>query len=78
MNCHLLYTIRLQSNKYQKNIICENERLLCHFVQVVDDVVECETIKEENCEDLVAGYTSEQKCAVWPKEVKKGVYFIQS
>ena len=44
---------------------------ICLFFQVTDDVVECETVKEEKCENVVSGYTSEQKCSVWPKEVIK-------
>jgi hypothetical protein len=36
---------------------------------VEDDVVNCETVKEEKCQDLTAGYTTEQKCSNWPKEV---------
>ena len=35
-----------------------------HDVQ--DDVVECETIQEEKCEDVTQGYTTEQKCTKWP------------
>ena len=33
---------------------------------VTDDVVECETIKEEKCEDVTQGYTTEEKCTFWP------------
>jgi len=38
-----------------------------HDVQ--DDVVECETIVEEKCEDETSGYTTNTKCSKWPKEV---------
>jgi hypothetical protein len=43
--------------------------------QVEDDVVTCETVKEEKCQELTAGYTSEQKCSNWPKEVNYSVFF---
>ena len=33
---------------------------------VTDDVVQCETIQEEKCEDVTQGYTTEQKCTKWP------------
>jgi hypothetical protein len=36
---------------------------------VVDDVVECETVYEDLCEEESNGYTIEQKCTKWPKEV---------
>ena len=35
---------------------------------VEDDVVECETIVEEKCEDETSGYTTNTKCSKWPKE----------
>merc|ERR1711909_232677 len=38
-----------------------------HDVQ--DDVVECETIVEEKCQDETSGYTTNTKCSKWPKEV---------
>merc|ERR1711992_90221 len=34
---------------------------------VSDDVVECETIQDEKCEDVTQGYTTEQKCTKWPR-----------
>merc|ERR1711894_206088 len=40
-----------------------------HDVQ--DDVVECETIVEEKCEDNTSGYTTTTDCSKWPKEVCK-------
>jgi len=40
-----------------------------HEHNVEDDVVECETIQEEKCEDVTQGYTTEQKCTKWPKQV---------
>merc|ERR1712079_306113 len=36
---------------------------------VEDDVVTCETIYEEKCEDETSGYTTNTKCSKWPKEV---------
>merc|ERR1712200_92948 len=36
---------------------------------VSDDVVSCETVKEEKCFDQTAGYTTFQNCATWPREV---------
>jgi len=36
---------------------------------VEDDVVECETVVEEKCEDETSGYTTNTKCSKWPKEV---------
>jgi len=52
------------STQYESECWTKNEE---H--DVTDDVVECETVKEEKCENVVSGYTSEQKCSVWPKEV---------
>merc|ERR1719226_360380 len=40
-----------------------------HEHDVEDDVVECETIQEEKCEDVTQGYTTEQKCTKWPRQV---------
>merc|ERR1712033_54069 len=42
-----------------------------HEHDVEDDVVECETIQEEKCEDVTQGYTTEKKCTKWPKQVCK-------
>merc|ERR1712105_138795 len=36
---------------------------------VQDDVVECETIQDEKCEDETSGYTTFTKCSKWPREV---------
>jgi len=36
---------------------------------VVDDVVACETVVEEKCQDETSGYTTNTKCSKWPKEV---------
>jgi len=38
---------------------------------VTDDVVDCETVVEEKCEDETSGYTTNTKCSKWPKEVCK-------
>jgi len=40
-----------------------------HEHEVEDDVVSCETIQEEKCEDVTNGYTTEKKCSKWPKQV---------
>jgi len=40
-----------------------------HEHDVEDDVVNCETIQEEKCEDVTQGYTTEKKCTKWPKQV---------
>ena len=40
-----------------------------NYNQVEDDVVECETVYEEKCEDETSGYTTNTKCTKWPKEV---------
>merc|ERR1712168_586561 len=42
-----------------------------HEHDVEDDVVSCETIQEEKCEDVTQGYTTEKKCTKWPKQVCK-------
>merc|ERR1712055_245874 len=42
-----------------------------HEHDVEDDVVECETVQEEKCEDVTQGYTTEKKCTKWPKQVCK-------
>jgi len=36
---------------------------------VEDDVVECETIQDEKCQDETSGYTTFTKCSKWPREV---------
>jgi len=36
---------------------------------VDDDVVECETIQDEKCQDETSGYTTFTKCSKWPREV---------
>jgi len=38
-----------------------------HLVE--DDVPACRTVHEEKCEDIQSGYTTEEKCTKWPKEV---------
>ena len=34
-----------------------------------DDIVSCETVVEEKCEDETSGYTTNTKCSKWPREV---------
>jgi len=36
---------------------------------VFDDVVSCETVVDEKCEDETSGYTTNTKCSKWPREV---------
>jgi len=36
--------------------------------EVEDDVVSCETVEEEKCEDVTEGYTTTKKCQKWPKQ----------
>ena len=36
-------------------------------VQVEDDIVQCDTVYEEKCEDETSGYTTNTKCSKWPK-----------
>jgi len=38
-----------------------------HLVE--DDVPQCVTVKEEKCEEIQSGYTTEEKCKTWPREV---------
>lgn len=40
-----------------------------HEHNVLDDVVKCETILEEKCEDVTQGYTTSTKCTKWPRQV---------
>ena len=40
-----------------------------HEHEVEDDVVTCETVQDEKCEDITQGYSTEQKCTKWPREV---------
>ena len=32
-------------------------------------MVTCETVQDEKCEDITQGYSTEQKCTKWPREV---------
>jgi len=36
--------------------------------EVEDDVVECNTIQDEKCEDETVGYTTTKKCQKWPRQ----------
>merc|ERR1712142_949988 len=40
-----------------------------HEHKVIDDVVSCETVKEEKCFDQIAGYTTFENRTTWPREV---------
>ena len=37
-----------------------------HEHEVDDDIVTCETVQDEKCEDVTQGYTTEQRCTKWP------------
>ena len=50
----------------RSELAADYNRLSC---QVEDDIVECETVVEEKCEEETAGYTSQTKCSNWPREV---------
>ena len=59
-------------NWYSNPFLLENSKIIfCryHEHEVDDDVVECETVQDEKCEDVTQGYTTEQKCTKWPREV---------
>merc|ERR1711936_1039087 len=36
--------------------------------EVEDDVVECNTVHDEKCEDETVGYTTTKKCQKWPRQ----------
>ena len=40
-----------------------------HEHDVEDDVVQCETVQEEKCEDVTQGYSTETRCTKWPRRV---------
>jgi len=45
-----------------------------HEHEVEDDVVDCNTIQDEKCEEETVGYTTQKKCTKWPRtecKVKK-------
>merc|ERR1719334_2303676 len=52
------------STEYQSECWTQQET---HSVE--DDVVTCETVTEEKCEEQTSGYTTDTKCSKWPKEV---------
>ena len=58
------YLLLFCSTEYQSE--CET---LQEEHDVEDDVVSCETVVEEKCEDETSGYTTNTKCSKWPKEV---------
>merc|ERR1712032_41034 len=79
--CHTTYVTQYESQ--QEEDCDENFRKSC-FIEyesecwtkqevhdVQDDVVECETVVEEKCEDNTSGYTTTTDCSKWPKEVCK-------
>ena len=44
-----------------------------HEHDVEDDIVNCETIQEEKCEDVTQGYSTERKCTKWPVQKCNGI-----
>jgi len=36
--------------------------------EVEDDIVSCETVEEEKCEDITEGYQTTQQCQKWPRQ----------
>lgn len=44
-----------------------------HKHDVTDDVVTCRTEYDEKCVDVTQGYTTEQKCDKWPRQVCENV-----
>ena len=49
--------------------IYETECWTKHNVhEVEDEVAVCETLEEEDCHDVVSGYTSSQQCTKYPVE----------
>merc|ERR1711942_90882 len=77
--CHTTYTTDFepqQEEECEENFIkncfidyrkvASTEQIeFCHTPLVCDG----ETIQEEKCEDVTQGYTTEQKCTKWPKQV---------
>ena len=57
------YLLLFCSTEYQSE--CET---LQEEHDVEDDVVSCETVLEEKCEDETSGYTTNTKCSNWPRE----------
>ncbi len=47
----------------------EEPLLILHgrVYQVEDDVVDCNTIQEEKCEQETVGYATQNKCTKWPR-----------
>jgi len=52
------------STEYESECLTEQE-----IHEVTDDVVVCQTVVEEKCEDESSGYTTNTKCSKWPREV---------
>merc|ERR1712240_815875 len=77
--CHTTYVTNYESQQeeecdVQGPEICRTEyESECWTKQeehdVEDDVVTCETIQDEKCEDETSGYTTQTKCSKWPREV---------
>ena len=64
--CHtpLTYEQTGEGCKKVTQSVCETR---FHEHDVEDDVVECNNVQDEKCEDVTQGYTTEQKCTKWPR-----------
>jgi len=40
-----------------------------HLHQVEEDVTECNMVEEKKCKEVVKGYTTEEQCTSWPRNV---------
>ena len=38
-----------------------------HIHNVIDDVVNCQTVFETDCKEVTSGYTTTEECTKWPK-----------
>merc|ERR1712137_1012896 len=72
----------VEETEYDETVQCDHSYdRRCHTTYVTnyetkqeehdveDDVVTCETIQDEKCEDETSGYTTQTKCSKWPREV---------
>lgn len=64
--CHTPILLKGGGPEVCKKVYESQCRTIYHEHEVKDDVVECETIQEEKCEDVTQGYTTEEKCTKWP------------
>jgi hypothetical protein len=64
--CHTPITFEGDGEKVCQTVYESACTTRYHEQNVQDDIVECENIKEEECEDVTQGYTTEEKCTKWP------------